>query len=300
MKAKDYYQIIGVPRTATQDEIKQAYRKLARKYHPDVSQDADAEVRFKEIGEANAVLKDPEKRAAYDLAGDAGQEFQPPPEWGNSFDFGDSSEHSDFIESLFGRHSADMRGQDQHAKVEIALEEAYSGVERSITLRLPTLDAKTGRVVMQERVLNVRIPRGIHAGQHLRLTGQGAPGTGKGAAGDLYLEIAFHAHAQFRAEARDVFMDLPLAPWEAVLGCTQPVDLPEGSVNITIPAGSVAGRQLRLKGRGIPGQPPGDLYAVLSIVHPPAVSEAEIQAYRTMAQAFNSFNPRSPMKGNSL
>jgi curved DNA-binding protein len=300
MKAKDYYQIIGVPRTATQDEIKQAYRKLARKYHPDVSQDADAEVRFKEIGEANAVLKDPEKRAAYDLAGDAGQEFQPPPEWGNSFDFGDGSEHSDFIESLFGRRSADMRGQDQHAKVEIALEEAYSGVERSITLRLPTLDAKTGRVVMQERVLNVRIPRGIHAGQHLRLTGQGAPGTGKGAAGDLYLEIAFHVHAQFRAEARDVFMDLPLAPWEAVLGCTQHVDLPEGSVNITIPAGSVAGRQLRLKGRGIPGQPPGDLYAVLSIVHPPAVSEAEIQAYRTMAQAFISFNPRSPMKGSSL
>ncbi len=264
-----------------------------------MSQDADAELHFKEIGEANAVLKDPEKRAAYDLVGDAGQEFQPPPEWGGGFDFGDSGGNSDFIESLFRRH-VDRRGQDQHAKVEIALEEAYSGVERSITLRVPAIDEQTGRVEMQERVLNVRIPCGMHAGQHLRLTGQGAPGKGKGAAGDLYLEIAFHAHAQFRTEARDVFMDLPLAPWEAVLGCTQPVDLPEGSVNITIPAGSVAGRQLRLKGRGIPGQPPGDLYAVLSIVLPQAVSEAEIQAYRTMAQAFISFNPRSPMKGNLL
>lgn len=300
MKNKDYYQIIGVPRTATQEEIRLAYRKLARKYHPDVSQDADAELRFKEIGEANAVLKDPEKRAAYDLAGETSQEFQPPPEWGSGFDFGDGSGNRDFIDSLFGRHSADRRGQDQHAKVEIALEDAYSGVERSISLRLPTIDAQTGRVVMQERMLNVRIPRGIHAGQHLRLTGQGAPGTGKGAAGDLYLEIAFHAHAQFRAEARDVFMDLPLSPWESVLGCTLPVALPEGLVNITIPAGSVAGRQLRLKGRGIPGQPPGDLYAVLSIKLPQAVSEAEIQAYRNMAQAFNSFDPRSPMKGNTL
>lgn len=299
MKNKDYYQIIGVPRTATQEEIKLAYRKLARKYHPDVSQDADAELRFKEIGEANAVLKDPEKRAAYDLAGDTGQDFQPPPEWGGGFDFGDSGGNSDFIDSLFGRH-ADRRGQDQHVKVEIALEEAYSGVERSITLRVPAIDEQTGRVAMQERVLNVRIPRGMHAGQHLRLTGQGAPGTGKGAAGNLYLEIAFQAHTRFRAEARDVFMDLPLAPWEAMLGCTLPVDLPEGSVNITIPAGSVAGRQLRLKGRGIPGQPPGDLYAVLSVVQPQAVSEAEIQAYRSMAQAFNRFNPRSAMKENSL
>jgi curved DNA-binding protein len=148
-------------------------------------------------------------------------------------------------------------------------------------------------------VLNVRIPRGIHAGQHLRLTGQGAPGAGSGRAGDLYLEIAFHAHPQFRAEARDVFMDLPLSPWEAILGCTLPVALPEGSVNITIPAGSATGRQLRLKGRGIPGQPPGDLYAVLSIVLPQAVSESEIQAYRSMAQAFISFNPRLAVKGNT-
>lgn len=299
MKNKDYYQIIGVPRTATQEEIKLAYRKLARKYHPDVSQDADAELRFKEIGEANAVLKDPEKRAAYDLGGDTGQEFQPTHEWGGGFDFGDGGGNSDFIESLFGRH-ADRRGQDQHVKVEIALEEAYSGVERSISLRVPAIDEQTGRVAMQERVLNVCIPRGMHAGQHLRLTGQGAPGTGKGAAGNLYLEIAFQAHTRFRTEARDVFMDLPLAPWEAMLGCTLPVDLPAGSVNITIPAGSVAGRQLRLKGRGIPGQPPGDLYAVLSVVQPQAVSEAEIQAYRSMAEAFNRFNPRSAMKGNSL
>jgi curved DNA-binding protein len=303
MKKKDYYQIIGVPRTATQEEIRLAYRKLARKYHPDVSQDTDAELRFKEIGEANAVLKDPEKRAAYDLAGATGQAFQPPPEWGSGFDFGtsDVDKNSDFIESLFGRHGddANRRGQDQHAKVEIALEDAYSGVARSISLRVPGIDEKTGRVVMQERTLNVHIPRGIHAGQHLRLSGQGAPGAGSGSAGDLYLEISFRAHPQFRVEVRDVFMDLPLSPWEATLGCTLPVALPEGSVNITIPAGSATGRQLRLKGRGIPGQPPGDLYVVLSIVQPPAVSKAEIQAYRSMAQAFVSFNPRLPVKGNT-
>lgn len=152
---------------------------------------------------------------------------------------------------------------------------------------------------MQERKLDVRIPRGMHAGQHLRLLGQGEAGTGGGEAGDLYLEIAFHPHAQYRIDVRDVFMDLPLAPWEAMLGCSLTIPTPEGLISISVPAGSAAGRQLRLKGRGIPGSPPGDLYAVLSIVLPPAVSESEKQAYRAMAGAFN-FNPRQAMKGNSL
>lgn len=310
MKFKDYYEIIGVASTATQEEIKRAYRKLARKYHPDVSTAADAETRFKELGEAHAVLKDPEKRAAYDQAArtaHAGEEFQPPPGWGEGFDFGkdDGMNYSDFFESLFGRKTGGpqqrdrhARGKDQHAKVLIDLEDAYLGVQRNISLHTPRMDA-AGHTVMQERKLDVRIPRGMHAGQHLRLLGQGEAGTGGGAAGDLYLEIGFHPHAQYRIDVRDVFMDLPLAPWEAVLGCSLTLPTPQGLVSVSIPAGSVAGRQLRLKGRGIPGTPPGDLYAVLSIVFPPAVSESDRQAYLTLAGAFN-FNPRLHLEGNSL
>ena len=310
MKFKDYYEIIGVPKTATQEEIKRAYRKLARKYHPDVSDDANAEMRFKELGEAHAVLKDPEKRAAYDNAARtarAGEDFQPPPGWDAGFDSGarDGMDYSDFFESLFGRQTGreqqrerQARGKDQHVTVRIDLEDAYLGAQRSISLRMPVMDA-AGHTVMQERKLDVRIPRGMHAGQHLRLLGQGEAGTGGGEAGDLYLEIAFHPHAQYRIDVRDVFMDLPLAPWEAMLGCSLTIPTPEGLISISVPAGSAAGRQLRLKGRGIPGSPPGDLYAVLSIVLPPAVSESEKQAYRAMAGAFN-FNPRQAMKGNSL
>lgn len=313
MKFKDYYEAIGVPRNATQDEIKRAYRKLARKYHPDVSQSIDAESRFKELGEAYAVLKDPEKRAAYDQVGSnahAGQDFQPPPGWDAGFEFSgrdfgaaDGMDHSDFFESLFGRQSGrtqrrdtHARGKDHHAKVLIDLEDAYHGAQRSVTLQVPVVDDE-GHVMMRERKLDVRIPRGIRAGQHLRLAGQGEPGVGKGLAGDLYLEIGFNSHAQFRVDGRDVFLDLPLSPWEAALGCSLTMPTPEGSVQINVPAGSAAGRQLRLKGKGIPGAPAGDLYAVLSIVLPPAVTDGEKQAYRTLSGAFN-FNPRAHMKGN--
>lgn len=313
MKFKDYYETLGVPRSATQDEIKRAYRKLARKYHPDVSQDADAEARFKELGEAHAVLKDPEKRAAYDQIGSgarAGQDFQPPPGWDAGFEFGgrdfgsgDGMDRSDFFESLFGRQTGrgqrpgmHARGKDHHATVLIDLLDAYRGAQRSITLRLPVVD-EAGYVSVREHKLDVRIPRGIRAGQHLRLTGQGEPGIGNGPAGDLYLEIGFNPDGQFRVDGRDVFFDLPLAPWEAVLGCSLTLPTPEGSVQISVPAGSAAGRQLRLKGKGIPGDPPGDLYAVLAIALPPAVTDGEKQAYRAMASAFN-FNPRAHMKGN--
>jgi curved DNA-binding protein len=312
MKFKDYYETFGLPRGATQDEIKRAYRKLARKYHPDVSKDPDAEARFKELGEAYAVLKDPEKRAAYDQMGSqwkAGQDFQPPPGWdagfefgGSDFDSGNGMDHSDFFEALFGRHvrgarSAGMhaRGQDHHVKVLIDLEDAYRGAQRSISLRMPEVDAQ-GQVTMRERKLDVSIPKGIHAGQHLRLAGQGELGLGDGPAGDLYLEIGFNLHAQFRVDGRDVFLNLPLAPWEAALGCSLTVPTPEGSVQLTIPAGSSAGRQLRLKGKGIPGKPPGDLYAVLAIALPPADSESAIDAYRALAKAFD-FNARPHMKG---
>ncbi|CAK0779357.1 Curved DNA-binding protein [Gammaproteobacteria bacterium] len=309
MKFKDYYETFGLPRSATQDDIRLAYRKLARKYHPDVSKDPDAEARFKELGKAYAVLKDPEKRAAYDQMGSqgkAGQDFQPPPDWDAGFEFsgrgfGNDADYSDFMEALFHRQSQKaqrsdihVRGEDHHAKVLIDLEDAYRGVQRSVSLRVPTLDMQ-GYVTMRERRLDVSIPKGIRAGQHLRLAGQGGLGLGQGAAGDLYLEIGFNPHPQFRVDGRNVYLDLPLAPWEAALGCSLTVSTPEGSVQLTVPAESAAGRQLRLKGRGIPGNPPGDLYAVLAIVLPAADRESAKEAYRAMAKAFH-FDPRDHMR----
>lgn len=311
MKFKDYYETFGLPREATQDEIKRAYRKLARKYHPDVSKAADAEARFKELGEAYAVLKDPEKRAAYDQMGSqwkAGQDFQPPPGWDEGFEFSgrgadDDLDQSDFFEALFGRQARGgrqtgmpARGRDHHARVMIDLEDAYRGAQRAISLRVPELDAQ-GHVILRERRLDVGIPKGIRAGQHLRLAGQGEPSLGDGPAGDLYLEIGFNAHPRFRVDGRDVYLDLPLAPWEAALGCALTLPTPDGSLQLSIPAESAAGRRLRLKGKGIPGDPPGDLYAVLGIALPPAVSESEKAAYRAMAKAFD-FNARPSMGGD--
>jgi curved DNA-binding protein len=306
MKFKDYYATFDLPRSATQDEIKRAYRKLARKYHPDVSKAADAETRFKELGEAYAVLKDPEKRAAYDQIGNqwqAGQDFQPPPGFefsGRGFDpgAGDDLDQSDFFEALFGRQAraerqAGMhgRGEDHHARILIDLQDAYRGAQRSISLRMPGRDAQ-GHVALRERRLDVTIPKGIRAGQHLRLSGQGQPGYGDGPAGDLFLEIGFNPNPQFRVDGRDVYTNLLLAPWEAALGGALPLPTPDGALQLTVPADSAAGRQLRLKGKGIPGDPPGDLFAVLSIVLPQADSDSAKAAYRAMAAAFD-FNPRS-------
>jgi curved DNA-binding protein len=306
MEFKDYYGIMGVARDATQDEIKRAYRKLARKYHPDVSKETDAEARFKELGESYEVLKDPEKRAAYDQLGanwKAGQEFRPPPDWDAGFEFSggyqEGSAFSDFFESLFG-HAATghaggpgfrARGEDHHARILIDLEDAFQGATRTITLHAPQLDGQ-GHVRTRERTLNVRIPRGVRQGQHIRLAGQGTPGFGGGVAGDLYLDVEFKPHRLYRVDGRDLYLDLPLAPWEAALGDRVKVPTPEGIVDLTIPSGSTAGRKLRLKGRGIPGKPAGDLYVVLQIALPPAESEAARQLYRTMQQEL-AFNPRS-------
>jgi len=311
MEFKDYYKIMGVARDASQDEIKRAYRQLARKYHPDVSKAADAEARFKELGEANAVLKDLEKRAAYDQLGmnwKDGQDFRPPPHPHGSFEFSGSGhggegggDFSDFFESLFGQRGPgtaqnqagfQARGVDHHAKVQIDLEDAYLGASRSITLHNPVHDAQ-GKVVMRTHTLNVTIPRGIHAGQHIRLVGQGGPGIGQGKSGDLFLKVEFLPHARFRVEQRDVFLDLPLAPWEAVLGTQLSVDVPNGQVELKIPPGSAAGKRLRLKGRGIPGSSPGDLYIVLRIVLPPANDEAASAFYQNMATHFSTFMPRA-------
>ena len=314
MEFKDYYRIMGVARDATQDEIKRVYRQLARKYHPDVSQAPDAEARFKELGEAYAVLKDLEKRAAYDQLGSnwqAGQDFRPPPDWNAGFEFsgGDYGANSgqnpgdggfsDFFEALYGRAGAargrspfTSRGEDHHAKVLIDLEDAYAGATRTITLQRPETGAD-GRVAMHRHQLNVTIPRGVHSGQHIRLSGQGAPGAGPGQSGDLYLEVGFNPHAHYRVDQRDVYLNLPVAPWEAALGATVKVPTPNGVIELKVPPGSLAGGRLRLKGRGIPGATPGDFYAVLQPVLPPADSAAANAFYLNMAGQFASFAPRS-------
>ncbi|MCZ7594001.1 MAG: DnaJ domain-containing protein [Hyphomicrobium sp.] len=235
-------QILGVERGATQDDIKRAYRKHARTYHPDVNKEAGAEAKFKDAGEAYEVLKDPEKRAAYDQLGanwQQGQEFRPPPNWDAGFEFSgggytgaDAAQFSDFFEGLFGRARAGggrggfaghrefhAQGEDHHAKVVIDLRDAYTGAKRSITLRVPEVD-DSGHVILKDRTLSVTIPKGIREGQHIRLAGQGAPGIGKGPPGDLYLEVAFAPDPLFRVEGKDVYLDLPVTPWEAALGAS--------------------------------------------------------------------------------
>jgi curved DNA-binding protein len=313
---KDYYKIMGLERSATQDEIKRAHRQLARKYHPDVSKVANAEAHFKEVGEAYEVLKDPEKRAAYDQLGanwKGGQEFRAPPDWGAGFESGgrgdadgEETDHSDFFESLFrrgfggsrGSHSSERsshaNGQDHHAKIQIDLEDAYHGAKRTLNLRLPEVDAQ-GRVVLNEHTIEFTIPKGVRAGQHIRLAGQGGPGIGQGQPGDLYLEVEFRAHAHYRIDKHDVYLDLPVSPWEAALGAQIEVPTPSGRVELKIPAGSVSGAKLRLKGRGIPAKTPGDFYFVLQIALPPAPTETEQAAYRALAEKFKSFNPRTKL-----
>ncbi|MBA4143739.1 MAG: DnaJ domain-containing protein [Nitrosospira sp.] len=319
MEYKDYYKIMGVARDASQDEIKRAYRKLARKYHPDVSKEPQAEARFKELGEAYEVLKDPEKRVAYDQLGTnwkANQDFRPPPDWNAGYEFsdrgfggGDASQYSDFFESLFGRGfgsasggpgAASRRqgsaafhapGEDHYAKVMIDLQDSYTGATRAITLQVPGVDAR-GHVTTREHKLNVVIPRGIRPKQYIRLAGQGARGHGQGKPGDLYLEVEFRPHPYYRVENPDLYLDLPVAPWEAALGATVKTPTPDGVVELRIPPDSVTGRKLRLKGRGIPGKTPGDLYVVLHIVQPPATEETAKAFYRGMAGQFESFNPR--------
>ena len=313
MEFKDYYDIIGVKRDASQDDIKRAYRKLARKYHPDVSKEADAEVRFKELGEAYEVLKDPEKRAAYDQLGadwKNGQDFRPPPDWDQGFEFhgggftdADAAGFSDFFESLFGRggfggarqargaREFHAHGEDTHARLLIDLEDAYNGATRSLTLKHTELGAD-GRPQIKERTLNVRIPRGVREGQHIRLAKQGGAGIGKGEAGDLYLEVGFNPHPRYHVEGRDVYLDLPVAPWEAALGAKIKLPTPSGNVDLTIPPNSSGGRKLRLKGRGLPSKQPGDLFVVLQVALPRADSDAAKTAYRDFQAAFD-FNPRA-------
>lgn len=309
---KDYYKIMGVARDASQDEIKRVYRRLARKYHPDVSKEAQAEEKFKELQEAYEVLKDPEKRAAYDQLGTnwrAGQEFRPPPDWGRHFEFSGSSfggaedgGFSDFFSSLFGQQSPfgqarpqrgrgfASSGEDHVAKIEIDLESAFRGGTQTIELKSPHLD-EGGRVAVQPRTLKVTIPAGVVEGQRIRLAGQGSPGMGGGPAGDLYLEIGLRPHRLFQVDGRDVTLELPVAPWEAALGATIQTPTLAGPVELRIPANAKAGQKMRLKGRGLPGSTPGDQYVVLRIVTPPAETAAARELYERMKREL-AFDPR--------
>ncbi|MGH6624456.1 MAG: DnaJ C-terminal domain-containing protein [Burkholderiaceae bacterium] len=312
MQYRDYYETLGVARDAPADEIKRAWRKLARKFHPDVSKETNADARMREINEAYEVLGDAEKRAAYDKLGRGpapGQEFRPPPGWGSGEQFhsgggpDDEAAFSDFFESLFGasRRGAPrgapegarefaMPGRDRHAVVEIDLEDTFNGATRELTLRTPEIDA-AGHVTERERVLQVTIPRGVRAGQQIRLAGQGEPGIGGAPNGSLYLEVQFRPHRLFKVDGRDLYLTLPVAPWEAALGAEVRAPTPGGAVDLQVPPNTASGRKLRLKERGIPGQPPGDFYAIIEIALPPADSEKSRELYRTMEREL-PFNPR--------
>ena len=295
MQYKDYYKILGVERSASADELKKVYRRLARKYHPDVSKEPNAEARFKEISEAYEVLKDPDKRSAYDRLGanwQAGQEFRPPPGW-QDFSTGFSSGFStrgfsDFFDALFGGgfdrtqprggSGFNAKGADQHSSIGIFLDDAYKGARKKIRLD-------------GNRSLDIKIPAGVTDGQRIRLAGQGSTGSGRGPRGDLYLEVNIKPHPYFKTEGRDVILDAPITPWEAALGAKIQVPTLGGRVDVRVPPGSQSGRKMRLKGRGLPGQPSGDQYVVLQIVTPPVDSEATREFYARMEKLF-SFNPR--------
>jgi len=320
MDYKDYYKILGISKEASQEEIKRAYRKMARKYHPDVNKEKDAEVRFKEINEAHEVLKDVEKRKAYDALGNnwqAGQDFRPPPGADNPFQrasYGSqnaSAEHfSDFFESLFGggggHFSAEDlssfqrghhdRGEDLHAKVTISLEDSYHGAKRTITLNR-TVDDGRGRLAIQPKSLQVTIPKGIIEGQQIRLEGQGEVGFNQGTRGNLFLEIVFEPHPIFTVSKRDIFLVLPVTPWEAALGATIAVPTLGGKVDLKLPANSQAGRKLRLKKRGLSSKKQvGDQYVTLAIHTPPAKTEEQRNLYESMAKLM-PYNPRSGFGG---
>jgi curved DNA-binding protein len=317
---KDYYELLGVKRDASEAEIKKAFRRLARKYHPDVSKEPDAELRMQEVNEAYAVLSDPEKRAAYDQLGRSyrpGEEFRPPPDWDAGFEFSDhtfsaeeAAQFSDFFANLFGRGRAGFgdpfgaggfrgsarpghapgRGEDHHAKVMLTIEESFLGGTRQIALRVPRLDSN-GRLTLENRTLTVKIPKGIRDGQTIRLAGQGGPGTGGAPAGDLLLQVRFEPHPRYRVEGRDLHLTLPVAPWEAALGAVLPVTLPNGTLKVRIPAGAQSGRQVRARGKGLPSDPPGDLVITLRVVLPPADTPAARALYEKMAQELD-FDPR--------
>jgi curved DNA-binding protein len=313
VKYKDYYAALGVARTATADEIKKAYRKLARKYHPDVSKEAGAEEKFKEVAEAYETLKDSEKRAAYDELGRhaPGEQFRPPPGWqqsfgqqpsgGSSFSF-DDVDLADLFAGIAGRGRGGARrpdmpmpGQDFEAAVRVSFDQAYKGTEIELDMAVPEPD-ENGFLRRVPHKIRVRIPRGVSDGQKLRVPGKGGKGANGGRDGDLYLDIEVQSHPLYRAEGLDLYMDLPLAPWEAVLGASVDVPTPAGRVTLKVPAGTHAGQKLRLSGRGLsrPDGTSGHLYAVAQIVVPTVVDERQRELFTQLKDA-SAFNPRAHM-----
>jgi len=312
MKYRDYYAILGVPRDADADAIKKAYRKLARQYHPDVSKEAGAEEKFKEVAEAYQTLSDAEKRAAYDQLGRhaPGQDFRPPPGWEQSFggaSFGaggaafDDVDLADLFAGLAGargrsrRRGQPMRGRDFEAAVQVTLDQAYHGTEVELDLSVPEFDEDGVAHRVGERT-RVRIPRGVTPGQRLRVPGKGGKGYSGGPDGDLYLDIDVAPHPVFRIDGLDIHLDLPLAPWEAVLGTELDMPTPGGKVSLRVPAGTRAGQQLRLAGRGLvrTDGKSGHLLATVRIVVPTVVDDAERTLWRDLAQR-SSFNPRAAL-----
>ncbi len=333
MEYRDYYQIMGLARTATADEIKKTYRRLARKFHPDVSKEKDAEKKFKEVQEAYEVLKDPEKRAAYDQLGSeykSGQQFRPPPDWGSGFEFrggprqgrasarGGASHteefeeaegYSDFFSSLFGARgfsggagganpfagAGARAARDHHARVDIDLEEAYAGTTRTLELKRPDLKPD-GTLDLKTHTVRVTIPAGVTDGQLIRLAGQGEQSPNGGKPGDLYLEVHTKPNRLFQLEGRDVTLTLPITPWESALGATVTVPTLGGGVEMRIPPNSQSGQKMRLRGRGLPGQTPGDQYIQLKIVVPPADTPEAKAVFEEMKEKLD-FNPRADLGG---
>lgn len=298
MTSKTHYATLGVVLTATQDQIKRAYRNLARRFHPDVSGEPNAEERFKEVAAAREALADPEQRLRYDAepATSPRNDKHPGPrraDWQPGFAATqDASMRRDFRE-FFATTTEHwrVRGDDQHGVVLIEIADAYRGATRSLNLQIPSFDSH-GALVFSDLQLEVRIPRGVLDGQQLRLKGLGAAGQGGAPAGDLYLEVIFRLHPPFRLDGRDVLLDLPVAPWEAALGATVLAPTPTGTVQLSIPPGAAARLRLRLQGLGLPGSPPGDLYAALDIVLPPGDGVAAQQAWLALADAFPDYRPR--------
>lgn len=322
VKFRDYYEILGIQRTAAQDEIQRAYRKLARKYHPDVNKSAGAEDKFKEINEAYEVLKDPEKRKMYDQLGPdwrSGQDFRPPPGWNVHYDFGGGGAQqwggaggfSDFFESLFGgaggfrqaqRGGAGrgfgqgavwrQAGADQETTIRISLEDAFRGGTRPIVLQTQAINPN-GQIEVQEKRYDVKIPAGMLTGQKIRLPSQGGEGVGGGPRGDLYLKIEIEPHPVFTLKGHDLYMDVPVSPWEAVLGAEADINTLSGPVTLKIPGGTQSGRKMRLRGKGMPnpkGQP-GDLYATVVVKVPTNPSGRERELFEELKK-ISGFNPR--------
>lgn len=323
VKFRDYYEVLGVPRTASQDEIQKAFRKLARKFHPDVNKSGNAEEKFKELNEAYEVLKDPDKRQKYDQLGPdwkTGQEFRPPPGWEGRYDFGQgggarefhfegSSGFSDFFEALFGgrqhrerdpfarargggRQAWSQAGADQEATIHVSLEDLFHGSTRTVTLQTQTMTPE-GQVSVHEKSYDVKIPAGILPGQKIRLAGQGGEGMGGGPRGDLYLKVEVEPHPVYRLDQRDLSVDLLLSPWEAALGAEVQIPTPSGPVTLKVPPGTQTGRKLRLKGKGLPNSKgaPGNLYAIVSIMVPKEVSHRERELFEELSKV-SGFNPR--------